>query len=230
MSENVSSTSNITFPPHINFNIKGGPSPLSRGQEEFNWELKNNTTSSEEADINNIVELPSGLTEHIEKAVDAISTIPDGSYSLAVISGITAAMSAFLFNHFNWKYIKKVNRLAHFSNICIKMLTNFEEASLSYWLTDKNNSNQKEMEKLEIHINSTFKMLSGNIDEFCSSLNKKHKSDEKKIKNIRSEIFDIATGGDFQSATRDNSKPVAIKITSLCCQAKSTLYKHSQIV
>lgn len=215
-------SSSEIFKPPLSFDIHEQSSLISIEKDDFNWTLP---TSIPDIDIVTLKH-----NEQIENVINAMSSIPSGSYYLAIISGISAALAAFLFNYFNWRYLKKINRIAHFSNICISILNSFEDASLNYWLNEKNSSNKLDMEKLEIHISSTFRTLRRTTDVFCESLNLNDKSDSIKIKNIIKELFDASTGGEFEAISRHSSKSVATSTTILCCGAKSILYKHTQQV
>lgn len=176
--------------------------------------------------------------ENTSKLVEAISSVPDGSYSLAITSGvigaIVAAIAALSVNYFYQKYINNENKKSHFADISISILDSFEKTAILYWIEDKiadekaHNYNSKEMERLELKIKSEFTVLRASLGEFLSSLSEKEFQQKTKVTEIIEKVYDLATGSSFETVDKKCDKSIAAKISTQTARLKSILLKFSQ--
>ncbi|HGE6013847.1 TPA: hypothetical protein ACGGR7_002111 [Vibrio cholerae] len=168
----------------------------------------------------------------LEKINTTISSVPDGSYALAFTSGIlgaiSAATAAFSLNYFYWKKLNEYNRLSHFAGVSIKHLNDFENYALSYWTSNANNTTSESMIKLEIKIRTQYSILKSSLEELCKKIPKKHKADAEMIITTIEDIFDDATGGNFESASKVRDRKLALKIARKCLNIKTILIKYTQ--
>jgi methyl-accepting chemotaxis protein len=94
------------------------------------------------------------ISESTTKLVEAISTIPDGSYGLAITSGIigaiVAAVAVFFANFFYLSHVNSKNKKAHFANVALSLLGDFEKSATIYWISakikDKRNKSYNEID------------------------------------------------------------------------------------
>ena len=177
--------------------------------------------------------------EYTSTLSNAISSIPDGSYPLALTSGVigalVASLAAFLITFFYQKYLNSLNKKSHFADISISILDSFQNTASSYWVKDKitdkrrNNNNEEEMKVLEIRIKTEFTVLKASLHEFKETLtDKKEDVHKQKIKSFINDIYDLATGGDFESENKKSEITIAAKICKQSANMKSILLKYSQ--
>lgn len=172
------------------------------------------------------------ISSSISGLSEKISTIPDGSYSLAIISGIigavVAAFAAGMLNFFYWRHVNKENKKSHFSICALEHLQEFEESALKYWIQDKKPSNVTEMYLLEVKILSQFQVLKSSLSDLISQLPESEKSEKDIINTFIGDVYDVATGGDFESSDKKCEKKTTLNISRICSSLKSTLLKFSQ--
>lgn len=170
------------------------------------------------------------IVTSIEQLALVAGSVPDGSYYVAMVSGgigaIIASFTAFLFNFLYLKNIHTRNKKAHYCRVSISHLEHFEEIILKYWLSGKDDENRDEMVYLETRIKSSFQVLNASMVRF-SSLLKAPDADKKIIDDFLSDIFDIATGGEFEAISRETNKATAADVSTKCSKVHSKLIKYS---
>ena len=176
--------------------------------------------------------------EYTSTLSNAISTIPNGSYPLALTSGVIGALvasfAAFLITFLYQKYLNNLNKKSHFADISISILDSFQNTASNYWVKDKvtdkrrSNNNDEEMKVLEIRIKTEFTVLKASLNEFKETLTDKDDAHKQKIKNFINDIYDLATGGDFESENKKSEITTAAKICKQSANMKSILLKYSQ--
>lgn len=172
--------------------------------------------------------------------IKAATTLPDGSYGLEITSGVigalVAAVAVFIFNLIYFKNINSVNKKAHYSNIALKLLEYFESSATKYWISErikdkrKKDENDKEMKLLEIKIKSDFSVLRTSLDSFCGLFSNKETIDQKRIIALVDELYDLSTGGNFESDSKVSEPKITNEISNLVSKLKSILIKYSQQV
>lgn len=174
--------------------------------------------------------LSSGLDDNFSGLVSVVGTVPDGSYWLAMVSGvvgaIVAACATTAFNHIYSKYMNKKNKINYLSKITIEHLTKFEDSVERYWTEAKNDRNISAMERLETKINTQFHSVRHTSNTLVDSLDGKTK-DKDEIVNLIEAIYDYATGETFEQRNRDVNKKVAIRTLRKCSDLKTILYRYS---
>lgn len=172
------------------------------------------------------------VTNKTESLVNAISTVPDGSYPLAIISGffsaLVAAGVAFLINHLYVNYLNKVNEKAYYSDVSLSLLDEFETIAIRYWIAEKSDSNREDMSYFEVKMVSILKVLRTSLKKTNESLSDDEKHCREVISGFSPEVYDLATGEDFQSEDKASNSYIAKKIAAKCSSLKSTLLKHSK--
>ena len=194
---------------------------LKETSDSITKTISNHTESS-----NNI------LHTGFNKLYQAVSSIPDGSYSLAFTSGalsaLVAALVAFLLNYLYWKKISNHNRLSHFAAMSIEHLNDFESYAISYWISSSNNSKNEKMVELEIRIRTQYLILKSSLNELLKKIPPKYSNDKQSISDFINQIFDDATGGAFESSSKKRDKKLALKISRKCLEIKSILIRYNQ--
>ncbi|MBO2902315.1 hypothetical protein J5H42_16315 [Aeromonas dhakensis] len=166
----------------------------------------------------------------LERINSTISSIPDGSYPLTIVSAVlgalVAAIAAFSFNVMYWRKLNNDNIKSHYANICLKHLATFEKAALQYWINNKTNENSQEMQLLEVKIRSTFIVLKSSLDNLSKVVI--DPTDKENISLFTTTIFDVATGGNFESSFKKTERNTCLKISKECSKITTTILKHSQ--
>lgn len=201
---------------------------LSRA--EFNGAIDNMTKAMDNHD--------QVVTDNTVRLVEAINVIPNGSYGLAITSGIIgaiiASLAAFLANFFYQKHVNKKNKAAHFADIALALLKDFEKTATEYWISEKKrgrrnkNTNETEMKLLEVKIKSEFSVLKACLYEFGNLIEPVSKSHKEQVDKFIDVVYDASMGGDFESENKKSEKSVAVKISKQCATLKSILLKYSQ--
>ena len=175
--------------------------------------------------------------EENSNLIDAINSIPEGSYPLEITAGVigalVAAFAVFVFNSIYFKKINAINKKAHYANTTLKLIEYFEETSTNYWISERvkdqrrKNVNNKEMKLLEIKIKSEFLVMRISLERFCELLPSNDSSDSKKISSSVDELYELATGGEFESEDKKSSVKVTKEIAKKCAFLKALMIQHS---
>lgn len=189
--------------------------------------------------INEVLNYQTSIMEDsTAKLVDTIGTIPHGAYGLAITSGIigaiVAAVAVFYANFFYFRHVNTNNKKAHFANVILSLLDDFEKSSTKYWISEKiidkrkKDNNEIEMQMLEVKIKSEFKVLRESLESFCDLLLPSEKNHVDDITKFSDDVFDICTGGDFETENKKSEKKITFYISQQCSSLKSILLKYSQ--
>ncbi|MBO2617670.1 MULTISPECIES: hypothetical protein [Shewanella] len=209
--------------------------------------IENNFTNSELISLKKIINQQGNITyellgayereiaktnNHLIKIDKTISSIPDGSYPLTIISGLlsacVAAGAAFLLNYLFWRKIRKHNRVSHFAQLSIEHLDLFEKITTEYWSTGYNKNRIAKNKILEARIKSNFIVLKTCLEEFKKRVPDKFQNDKKIITTFIEDIFEIATGDQFESSQRKPNLSLSKRISVSCSSIKSLLIRYSQ--
>ncbi|OZS41348.1 hypothetical protein, partial [Photobacterium sanguinicancri] len=175
----------------------------------------------------NVIDVNSNISDSTDILVRAISSIPDGSYPLsffsAILSAFVAAFAAYLFNVLYWKKVDKKNRLNQLVTETYNITNELEEVCGQYWLSEKNSTNQPQMEFYEFKMKSILLLLSGRKKILFKMFPKLMRENIDEIYALVEEIYDLSTGGDFESKFRITSKKRASGISRRCVKLKDKL-------
>ncbi|QJT26945.1 hypothetical protein E4185_12930 [Aeromonas media] len=105
-------------------------------------------------------------------------------------------------------------------------MTTFEKAALQYWINNKTNENAQDMQLLEVKIRSTFIVLKSSLDNLSNVVIEP--ADKASISTFTTIIFDVATGGDFESSVKKTERNTCLKISKECSKIMTVILKHSQ--
>lgn len=172
------------------------------------------------------------LDESIKHLSETISSyhIPSDSISaedffFAVLIAIIGAFSAYLFNYFHWRMVRRKDKLSGIFFAFNSLIKEFESIAIEYWLIDYNAKQMQHLNMLEVSIKSRVRL----INRYTRLLRSKkltpvyNVSILDKIENFGDAVFDLATGGEFESKNRVSSKSTAIKISNLCSDIRAQI-------
>ncbi|WP_390240664.1 hypothetical protein [Vibrio sp. R78045] len=169
------------------------------------------------------------LIEVLQELNNTLSSTPSGSLIELLGGAIFSVIAAFVFNFLYWNAKEKSERLHAAINEAKDALRDFEENSVEYWSNDYNPTNTKTntVQQAKIKANHSL-LLSTHTNRILPLLNKSQKNIEtaNPKKNILIEIenlFDIATGGEFESSSRKANKRNVSDIIRRCTRIRTRL-------
>lgn len=152
--------------------------------------------------------LSDSLVSSADKVVDAINN--SSNLEGLIFVGLISAFSAFLFNLIHWWIVdsraKKQKKIDVVNNLFERISAN----SCSYWLRDY----QTEDEVLSILIKTDIKILGREIKVLGNN------STIEKLVVLMGEIYDVATGEDFESMNKKKNRSIAATVASKSAEAR----------
>lgn len=139
---------------------------------------------------------------------------------VGIIVAIGGAFAAYIFSVIQKKQDEVRSNLRSIVVSLHGMISELEDLSLNYWLSDASND-ELEDNKNSIKIKNTLKLIRKYKDQY-----RRTNPDQEYFTNIErfcSAVFDIATGEDFESPYRKKSRQKAAVISRECTEAKATL-------
>lgn len=172
----------------------------------------------------------SALNKSLSNLGDILSSIPGGSYQLSITSGIISALvatfAAFFINYIYWRKVNRYNLLSHYADFSIDQLLGFKDICIKYWIQD-GGVNNSDLVASEVVMITSYQSLNKGIEMISDLIPKKYREDVEKMKRLIEEVYDVSTGGDFQSINKGVDKKRAMKVSRLCLELQSILIKYS---
>ena len=169
------------------------------------------------------------LIQALDKLNTTLSSTPDGSLTEVLGGAIFSVIAAFIFNFLYWKVKERNERLRSAVFEAKDALIDFEDNAVEYWSRDYDSKNIKTntVQQAKIKANHTL-LLSTYTNRILPNLTRSQKNTEKLAakKNVQHEIenlFDIATGGEFESSTRKANKKNVSDIIRRCTRIRTRL-------
>lgn len=163
----------------------------------------------------------SQISEAIIQSNDKLSVT---ALLFAIFVAFIGALSAYLFNHLHWRIVRKTNKSYSTGTDLIDLIQKLEEEALKYWVSSYNSSKKEEILVSEITIKSMIRQIHSQTKVLVNIVDKKkiiHK--KKQINNFPYEIYDLVTGGEFESRSRNPSKRKAMRIAKRCSDARANI-------
>lgn len=154
------------------------------------------------------------------KSCDLLNSVElQDNMIVSITAAIVGAFSAYLFNFFHWrketKLIKKNELLKSAYNHILEM----ENISIDYWTVDTASANKNVITKQEIKIKCLIRILIKYPRLFPNSF------DKKDFENMVDDLYELCTGGDFESSKRKKCDKTALNISLLCAEIRLNLTK-----
>ena len=166
------------------------------------------------------------LISRLEQLNTTLSTTPKYSFIETLGGALFSVLAAFVFNFLYWKMKEKKEKLQASIMEAKVALEEFEINSSSYWSCDYRSKDITSSSIQEAKIKSNhFILLStfnNKIRPLIGSTKKEKEFKEKITKEIES-LFDIATGGDFESSSRMANRKTVSDIIRRCARLKTQL-------
>lgn len=186
-------------------------------------------TTSNLAD--NITALSGDLSGSIDKLTTTLSSLLEPANSLtftqfifAIFVAVIGAFSAYLFNLFHWSMVEKKQKTSRSALALSLLIKDLETTAVEYWIQGFKEKKHKKIHVAEISIKSKIRLISKYIDLIAPELDThKTKNIKQKLEEFRYEIFDLVTGGEFESKARNPSKSKAMKIAIRCSDIRAVI-------
>ena len=166
-----------------------------------------------------------GLSKSLESSLGALHGNSLAQLLFGVLVAIVGAFSAYLFNFFHWKMVEKKRTISQITGELIALIQGLESVAVKYWVQDYRYNDKEEINATEVVIKSKLRLINHYIMDFGSILNiDKKKIFHRHLEDFHADIFDLVTGGDFESTVRKSSKPRAMKISFRCSDIRAKIY------
>lgn len=142
------------------------------------------------------------------------------SEHVILFSALLGAFSAFIFNLVYWFLTRRANKKDSLIKRAIYLIDELEQELIEYWAETSGRNY-----KLEIRINAKFVLLLKIFDiikiySFC----KRNKSAMFYMINTIDVLYDMATGGEFETSNRCRNPTIARDCASYMSDLKSKLF------
>jgi len=188
-----------------------------------------NIIEESEQDVVQLEQLYSAVSEHLNALADAvdkvshtITTTSTSSVLEPAIVVIIGAFTAYLFNLFHWRMVENRKSITNISDGLIQLILRLEDVSVNYWLSCyAGGDNEIERQVSEIKIKSDLLLIAKFSKTLLNKTTPRNNiSIGEDLENQISILFDLATGGEFESKTRLPSKSNASKISTACVKLR----------
>ncbi len=162
----------------------------------------------------------------LSSVAQAISNSGNSTLSDGVILALAGAFSAFAFNLIQKLLDAKSVRLTKSGDAILLLIKEFEEITVRYWVRGHNSSNDDTESNAydQINIKAMLMTLDKNVNLMLENLPLKNKENNKlKLSAFSSDVYDLASGDDFESETRPPNKGKAFAISKKCSEAKAII-------
>ncbi|OCH32991.1 hypothetical protein A6E13_11300 [Aliivibrio fischeri] len=151
---------------------------------------------------------------------NTLSSVPDGSYRLALVSSLSSVIAAFVFNLLYWWAIDKRKKLNRSLKEYLTAIESIEKTATDYWLYPYSKRHKKKIKIQEIKLHHEIRLLEHYGDIVSKNIswglfpypnNEQKKRMKESADDFSDEIYDLVTGDDFGSEQRkENLKTVAL--------------------
>lgn len=145
---------------------------------------------------------------------------------VGVVSAFAGAFAAFLFSFMQWKISLKKESLNAGANEMLSIVADLESVATRYWLSSAAEIGDPESHATELKIKNLLKLLarySGGLKKLPAKPNIRDVA--CRVDRLVSDVFELATGGGFESPSRVAEKDVASAIAGRCMEIRGSLYK-----
>ena len=133
-----------------------------------------------------------------------------------VINAFITAFAVFIFNVIYWRVTERNREFNVIGKSLVDTIKCVEACSIKYWSTKFDSVDDPEKVRLEIDIKSFPLLLQKLIDEYMKKLpSNMDASDLVRVRSFADNLFDIATGGDFESMRTNEDFVRCAKISKM---------------
>lgn len=162
----------------------------------------------------------------LSSVAQAINNSGNSTLSDGVILALAGAFSAFAFNLIQKLIEAKSVRLTKSGDAMLLLIKEFEEITVRYWVRGHDTSNSDVESNIcdQINIKAMLMTLDKNVNIMLENLPLKNKAyNKQKLSAFSSDVYDLASGDDFESEIRPPNKGKAFAISKKCSDAKAII-------
>ncbi|CAH6996710.1 hypothetical protein VCHA50O413_60160 [Vibrio chagasii] len=151
-----------------------------------------------------------------------LSGIPDGSYLVAVAGALSSVIAAFLFNVIYWYVVDVKKRLSSEVAKLEVVLDRFEKTATEYWMHPYNSRHSKGILIKEMRMKAELRLLRDSQKKIAARffLASSKSQFNKSMNKLLGDLYDCATGGDFETTQRKEDLKRCGEIIRLCTQVR----------
>ncbi|QOV67789.1 DUF1659 domain-containing protein [Citrobacter sp. BDA59-3] len=156
----------------------------------------------------------------------AISSSGNSTFSDGFILALVGAFSAFAFNLVQRIIESKSTRLSKSGDAMLLLIKEFEDITVRYWIKGHHSTtpDQESNASNEIIIKAMLMTIDKNMKVIIKNLPLKNKNFNKvKLEAFSSDVYDLATGDDFEAEERPSNKTKAFAISKKCSEARAII-------
>jgi Zn-dependent protease with chaperone function len=172
-----------------------------------------------------ILPLTSDLIGLLSEIRDEIARSSADSLVSALFVTVVGAFSGAFAAYFFSRIMKKQSQSAVAAKRLCDLIDSLEDVASKYWLSGSDDTVRRQLELQEIQMKSLHKL----IRRYVRLLKTSKIDDEiaKKLDVFTTLIFNVATGGEFESRERQSSYKTASQVASICADARVDLSEIS---
>lgn len=176
---------------------------------------------------------PAPITEaaaiqHLEtslvEAIKSTSGIDAADAVVAIFVALLGAASAYLFNHLHWTTVSRKEKVAAQLAGISALISSFENVAVSYWVSAQSPASLEAQVLIKARHRAIVKQR-GVLAKILSD--GKHLPLHRQLSRFSDDVFDVATGGDFESANRQASESTATAIAVFVADIQALLATES---
>lgn len=165
------------------------------------------------------------LINTLDEINTTLSSIPDGSYGVTFAGALFSVLAAFTFNIIYWWVVSLKKGLSTEVAKFEFILDRFEESATQYWIQSHSTGNSQDLLIKEMRIKADHRLLreaTERIDKkfFFRKFNRTRATFSETSKILLEDLYDCATGGDFESHARKKDTKRCNRIIKLCTQIR----------
>ena len=146
----------------------------------------------------------------------------------AVFGPLIGSFSAYKLNRMFWVEINERRSITKIGESIIYCIDRIEDIAPKYWLQGYNKETEEEQKLDEIKIRSSLKPLETLTNEYSQHLTPKGSVGNREVlEELHRELWDISTGGDFETKIRQQDFDRANEIHDICTQFRLEVMKRS---
>lgn len=162
------------------------------------------------------------LIESLVQLDETLNGIPDGSYPVAIVGALSSVIAAFLFNVIYWYVVDVKKRLSSEVAKLEVVLDRFEKTATEYWMYPYNSRHSKGILIKEMRMKAELRLLRDSQKKIAARffLDKSRSKFNKEMNTLLGDLYDCATGGDFETTQRIEDLKRCGEIIRLCTQIR----------
>ena len=170
------------------------------------------------------------IVEQMQLIVEALQ--PSGldkwfiPLGVGFVSAVAGAFAAYMFSRLQWKIAQRQSALSEGATELLSLITQLENMVVEFWLVDAVSLTAPIRIGNQLKIKSLLMLIIRYSNGLQSvKMTKSHTVSAARLEELVSNLYDLATGGDFESLRRQASRETAAKLTTQCAEAKSSVHK-----